>query len=446
MEKETILSQSRQPDLNPNATIKNKAKFFLFSAIGIFMFFIPVTVNGKSSIMLDHIVTSIQTYLPAAVTYYALLVILLGAIYPFYTKTWNKNKVNTVFTFFKVIGFFTAIMIVFGFGPAWLFDPSMGPFLFEKLVISVGLLVPIGSVFLALLVGYGLLEFFGVIMQPIMKPIWKTPGKSAIDAVASFVGSYSIGLLITNRVFKEGKYSIKEAAIIATGFSTVSATFMIVVAKTLGLMDIWNTYFWTTFAVTFLVTAITVRIWPLKSMSEEYYNNQDPPVETFTGNRLQAAWKEAMNTAAESPALWKNIKDNLKDGFVMTMSILPSIMSVGLLGLILAEFTPVFDLLGYIFYPFTALVQLPDPLLAAKASAVGIAEMFLPALLAAEAALVTKFVIGVVSVSAIIFFSALVPCILSTEIPITIPQLLVIWAERTILTILITAPLAYLLL
>ncbi|WP_394583961.1 YjiH family protein [Cytobacillus firmus] len=446
MEKETILSQSRQPELNPNATIKNKAKFFLFSAIGIFMFFIPVTVNGKSSIMLDHIVTAIQTYLPAAVTYYALLVILLGAIYPFYSKTWNKNKVNTVFSFFKVIGFFTAIMIVFGFGPAWLFDPSMGPFLFEKLVVSVGLLVPIGSVFLALLVGYGLLEFFGVIMQPIMKPIWKTPGKSAIDAVASFVGSYSIGLLITNRVFKEGKYSIKEAAIIATGFSTVSATFMIVVAKTLGLMDIWNTYFWTTFAVTFIVTAITVRIWPLKSMSEEYYNNQDPPVETFTGNRLHAAWKEAMDTAAESPTLWKNIKDNLKDGFVMTMSILPSIMSVGLLGLILAEFTPVFDWLGYIFYPFTALVQLPDPLLAAKASAVGIAEMFLPALLAAEAALVTKFVIGVVSVSAIIFFSALVPCILSTEIPITIPQLLVIWAERTILTILITAPLAYLLL
>ncbi|KAF0817070.1 putative histidine uptake transporter [Bacillus sp. ZZV12-4809] len=446
MEKETMLRQSQQPALNHNATFKNKVKFFLFSSIGLFMFFVPVTIDDKSSIMLDHFVSAIQTFIPSAIPYYALLVILLGAIYPFWTKTWHKNKVNIVFSIFKVIGFITAFMIVFGFGPAWLFDPSMGPFLFDKLVISVGLLVPIGSVFLALLVGYGLLEFFGVIMQPIMKPIWKTPGKSAIDAVASFVGSYSIGLLITNRVFKEGKYTIKEAAIIATGFSTVSATFMIVVAKTLGLMEIWNTYFWTTFAVTFIVTAITVRIWPLKSMSEEYYNGQEPPVESFTGSRLQAAWKEAMDTAAQSPSLWKNIMDNLKDGFVMTMSILPSIMSVGLFGLVLAEFTPVFDWLGYIFYPFTALVQLPEPLLAAKASAVGIAEMFLPALLAAEAAMVTKFVIGVVSVSAIIFFSALVPCILSTEIPITIPQLLVIWTERTILTILITAPLAYLLL
>ena len=35
-----------------------------------------------------------------------------------------------------------------------------------------------------------------------MKPIWKTPGRSAIDAIASFVGSYSLVLLITNRVYE----------------------------------------------------------------------------------------------------------------------------------------------------------------------------------------------------------------------------------------------------
>ena len=40
-----------------------------------------------------------------------------------------------------------------------------------------------------------------------------------------------LALLITNRVYKEGKYTTKEAAIIATGFSTVSATFMIIIAK-----------------------------------------------------------------------------------------------------------------------------------------------------------------------------------------------------------------------
>ncbi|MBT2681213.1 YjiH family protein [Bacillus sp. ISL-35] len=418
-------------------------KFFLFSAIGIFMFFVPIAVAGKSSIPLDHLVTWINTTFSAAVPYYAFIVILLGAIYPFYRKTWNKNVTIMVFSLLKVMGVIVALMMLTDVGPAWLFEPGMGPFLYEKLVIPVGVLVPIGSVFLALLVGYGLLEFFGVLLQPIMRPVWKTPGRAAIDAVASFVGSYSIGLLITNRVFKEGKYTIKEATIIATGFSTVSATFMIVVAKTLGLMEVWNTYFWTTLFVTFIVTAITVRLRPLKTVSDEYYEGKGVPEEPVTENRFKTAWAEAMIASNKAPSLGKNILDNLRDGMIMTMGILPSILSVGLLGLVLAEFTPVFDVIGYIFYPFTLILQIPEPMLAAKASAIEIAEMFLPAMLVTEAPMVTKFVIGVVSVSAIVFFSALIPSIMSTEIPISLRKLVVIWIQRTILTLIIVAPIAH---
>lgn len=64
-------------------------------------------------------------------------------------------------------------------------------------------------------------------------------------------------------------------------------------------------------------------------------------------------------------------------------------------------------------------------------------------LLVAEAAMVTKFIIGVVCVSQIIFFSALIPCILATEIPISISKLLVIWLERTILNLIIVIPIAH---
>ncbi|MGB8002487.1 MAG: YjiH family protein [Anaerobacillus sp.] len=424
----------------------NLLKFFGFSLIGIFTFFIPITLNGTTSIPLDHIVTYLLSTFAGSVPYYALVVIVLGAIYPFINRSWNKDAVNMVLSLFKVFGVIVAVMLIFEFGPGWLFNPDMGTFLFEKLVIPVSLLVPIGSVFLALLVGFGLLEFIGVLLQPVMRPIWKTPGRSAIDAVASFVGSYSIGLLITNRVFKEGKYTVKEATIIATGFSTVSATFMIVVARTLGLMEIWNVYFWVTLVVTFLVTAITVRIWPLNKISEDFFEGEGQPEQVIQKNRVKAAWSQAMDAAEKSPSLAENVWMNLKDGFIMTAAILPSILSVGLLGLVLAEFTPVFDILGYLFYPFTWVMQVPEPLLAAKASAVEIAEMFLPALLVAEAPLITKFVIGSVSISAILFFSALIPCILSTDIPVSIPKLIVIWIERTILTIIIVTPIAYLLL
>ena len=167
-----------------------------------------------------------------------------------------------------------------------------------------------------------------------MRPIWKTPGRSAIDAVASFVGSYSLGLLITNRVYKEGKYTAKEAAIIATGFSTVSATFMVVVAKTLDLMSMWNLYFWTTLVVTFAVTAITVHLWPLRSIKNEYYEGSTPQPEVKPeGKRLATAWSEAMDTVSKAPTFAQNIVANVKDGLLMAMAILPSILSIGLLGL-----------------------------------------------------------------------------------------------------------------
>ncbi|CFO30690.1 membrane spanning protein [Staphylococcus aureus] len=69
--------------------------------------------------------------------------------------------------------------------------------------------------------------------------------------------------------------------------------------------------------------------------------------------------------------------------------------------------------------------------------------MFLPSLVVVETPLITKFIIAVTSVSTIIFFSASVPSILSTDIPIRIRDLVVIWFERTILSLLIATPIAY---
>lgn len=428
-------------------TLSNVLKFVCFSSIGIFIFFAPIKIDGVSSIPLDHIVTWINTTFPSVTPIYALLMILGGAIYPFITKTWNKSTFNLVFTFLKVTGLIVGIIIYSKQGPDWLMNEHVGPFLFNLLVIPVGIMVPLGGVFLALLLGYGLFEFAGVLCQRVMKPIWKTPGRSAVSAMASFVASFAVGLLITNREFKEGKYTIKQAVIIATGFSTVTVSFMIIVAKTLDLMSVWNLYFFTTAFVTFAVTAITVRIWPISKLPDEYYGGMEGEPETIIRkDYIQNAWKQAMEAANNSPKFGKNIWLNLRDGMIMTMNMLPTILSIGLIGILLAEYTPIFDFLGYIFYPITTLLQIPDAFLVAKAAAIGITEMFLPALLVVEAALVSKFVVAVVCVSSIIFFSASIPSILSTEIPISIPKLIVIWLERTILSLIIATPLAFLLL
>lgn len=422
-------------------------RFFLYSLLGIFIFFIPIKVEESSSIPLDHMANWLSSNLPTATTIFILLLIVCGSIYPFINKSWNKSTFNIVFTMLKVLGAIFAFLVYFNQGPEWFLNPHIAPYVFNYLVIPVGIMVPLGGAFLGLLTGYGLLEFMGVIAKPIMQPIWNTPGRSAVNALASFVASFAVGLLITNREYREKKFTKRQAAIIATGFSTVTVAFMVVVAKTLGLMEIWNIYFWTTLFVTFLVTAITVHIYPLRNMPEEYIDGTPKEVESnFTDgeSRVRYAFNEGLKAAGSANNIFENILINLKDSLLMTMSILPTILSIGIIALVLAEYTSLFDLLAYIFYPFTYLLQLPDPMLAAKASALGITEMFLPPLLVAEADIITKFVIAVVCISSIIFFSASAPSILSTDIPIKVRDLVIIWFERTLLSLIIVTPIAFL--
>lgn len=415
-----------------------------YSLIGILMFFVSINFAGRKTIPVDHIVKSVIK-IPYFIPIYGGIMISIGTISPFINKTWNKSKTTTIFSFLNIIGLITAFMAIFNVGPTILLDPNMVPYVFKVVVVPVIAIVPIGSVFLAFLVDYGLMELIGVFMRPIMRPIWKTPGRSAIDAVASFVGSYSLALLVTNRVYKEGKYNTKEAAIIATGFSTVSATFMIIVANTLGIMEHWNAFFCISLVVTFIVTAITARIYPLSKKPGTYYNNVEPDLESLEkGDTFKRAWEEGMKTMEKAPSLLQNVISNLRDGIKLAINIGPNIMSIGVLSLLAAEYTKVFDVFGYLFYPFTVLLKIPDPLLAAKASAITLADMYVPAIIATGAAFSTKFIIAVICISEILFLSASVPCILATDIDISLKDIVIIWFERVVLSLIISAPIVYL--
>lgn len=419
-------------------------KFIVCSALGLIMFFVTITINGKSTIPLDHLTNWVRSVLGPSQKYIVLLAIAAGAALPFVKGTWNRSRQDRIFSFCKLIGLLCAAMFVFGWGPAELHtNKNLFPFLFTVLCSSLCFLIPIAAVFLSFLTDYGLMEFVAIFLQSVMRKIWKTPGRSAIDAVASFVGSYSLALLITDRLYREGKYTTKEAFIIATGFSTVSTTFMVVVAKTLQLMPYWNFYFWTTLVITFIVTAIVVRLYPTAHVTEAYADGVTPqPEEVITGNRLSRAWQEALLASSASGNIGANVWRSTREGLHMVCNILPTIMSIGLFGMLMALYTPLFNWLGYIFYPFTAMMQVPDALVVAQALATSIAEMFLPAAFVVKAAIAARYVVAVVCISELLFFSALIPCILSTTIPVSIPKLLVLWVERTILSIILAGAVA----
>ena len=54
-------------------------------------------------------------------------------------------------------------------------------------------------------------------------------------------------------------------------------------------MEHWNLYFWLTLFVTFAVTALSVRIWPLRGKSESYYGGKGVPEPEYRERLLHHA-------------------------------------------------------------------------------------------------------------------------------------------------------------
>lgn len=422
------------------------AKFIIFSLIGIALFFTPFYYQDNLSIPIDHLVSWITSALPAFGPIYVLIILFVGAAYPFLTKTWNSSGFEIAFSVLKILGLIAGILIYFQVGPAWLMNPALGPFLYNDLLVSIGLIVPLSGLFLTFLVGYGLLDFLGVFFHRIMRPVWKVPGRAAVNALASRVASVVVVHIMTNQDYKAGRYTAKEAVIITTGFVAVEIPFMVIIARTLEMMHLFPLFFFLSMIVTYLVTIISARIWPIRGMSNTYHIGDGVPEEQISGAYASTAWRNALDTAEQAPPLARGLWAQLKEALIMVMAVLPAILSIGVIALYLVEYTPLFDYLAYVFYPLTSALQIPEAMLVAKGAPLGLTEILLPSLLVIESDMVTKMIVAVVSVSAILFFSTTIPSILATDIPVSVWQLVMIWLERVVLSFLIATPLVFLLL
>ena len=117
-------------------------------------------------------------------------------------------------------------------------------------------LIPSSSLFLPLLVDYGLVEFVGVLVRSIMRPVFKLPGRAAVIMVSAFLGNFSVGHIAINDQYKQGRMTEREAVVIGTSMSTVSVGFLLALANISGLTNAslrgksyWNLYFWVAFQI-----------------------------------------------------------------------------------------------------------------------------------------------------------------------------------------------------
>ncbi|WP_406686028.1 YjiH family protein [Rossellomorea vietnamensis] len=443
-------------------TLTSHLRFIIPSLLGVFLFMIPIP--GKDGITIPIAVLSgllqdwIGSYVPSIMTGLIILTVIGTVITkiahpnfivksPFFSSLFD---VRPVWAVVRIVGAIFAVMTLFKLGPEWVWSDATGGLLLN----ADGLLTILFSVFLfaglflPLLLNFGLLELFGALLTKIMRPVFGLPGRSSIDCLASWLGDGTIGVLLTSKQYEDGYYTKKEAAVIGTTFSVVSITFCLVVISQVNLGEYFIPFYLTVSASGLLAAIILPRIPPLSRKPDTYFNGQEGKntmEEIPEGySRVGYGYEQALVQAKNNNSASKFFSDGMKNVLDMWMGVAPIVMAIGTTALIVAENTKFFEYIGMPLIPILELLQIPEATEASRSILVGFADMFLPAIFGSgiESEL-TRFVIACLSVTQLIYMSEVGGLLLGSKIPVDFKDLVIIFLQRTFLTLLVIVAIAH---
>ena len=433
-------------------------KSFVFTAIAVLFFFIPININGENEILFGFLYNYLID-LFGLLGIWLVALITVGNVCMFGYAKFFAPEGNVVKNYFKTESLVYLFVYLLGAIYAVLYTlhvtfPSLKipevivgedtGGLMSAISLAVFWVVPLGSILIPLFISYGAINFVGTLVTPIMRPLFKVPGKSAVDAITSFITSSSVAVLITSKLYKANVYTIKESALIATSFSAVSIGYAAVVINTAGLMDHFFTVYLSSFMIALFVAMVMVRIPPLSRKEDIYFDRRLQTSEERKGEKyhrriFKVATDRAVKQAYTSDSIFKEIGRSLKDGLAVLPKVLGILFTVGVTCLIIAEYTPFFDITGLVFVPLLKLFFVPDAAIVGPAIIMGIAEMFLPVLMIADSVdtvdIGARYFITVISMVQMIFFVETAPVMLSTGLKITAWELVVLFFQRTVVAI-----------
>ena len=435
---------------NPKFNFKFSSfiKFIVPSLIGILLFMTPVKIDGNFTIPIAFLSNLLVESLGNILPLLAVIVISISAIGSIIIKIFRtENKIlNSLFNVTpiwligRILGMIIAILSYLHIGPEFIWSDSTGSMVLFSLLPALISIFLFAGLFLPLLLNHGLLEFVGSMLTKVMRPIFNLPGRSSIDCITSWLGDGTIGILLTGKQYEEGFYTQKEASIIGTSFSAVSITFSLMVITQVGLGHMFVPFYLTVTFAGIIAAIIVPRIPPLSKKSNTYIDGSTPRKdaevipEGYTS--LSYGLEKALEKAEDNSSIKLFFTDGIKNVVDMWLGVLPIVMAMGGIAVMIAEYTPIFQILGMPFIPFLKLLGIPEAAAASQTLIVGFADMFIPSVLATNiTSEMTRFIIACVSVTQLIYMSEVGGLLLGSKIPVKFTDLIIIFLERTIITL-----------
>lgn len=456
---ETIPLLDDQPPTDNPYSVRQLLIFLIPSLLGVLLFLTPIVYEEKVTIglgvMADALKAAVSDQLPAIATGLLIVSAVLGLFGSLLKPRWltERRALNDLFVLpplwlaMRVLGGLFAAMTFWQFGPEWVWSANTGGVVLKDLAPVLITFFLVAGLILPLLTDYGLMEFCGTLVRNVFRKIFGLPGRSAIDAIASWLGSGTVGVLITAQQYQKGFYSAREAAVIATNFSIASIAFSLLITSFMKLDHLFVPFYLTVVVAGLAAAIITPRIPPLSWKKDEYVAGvgkqikEDVPAGT---SLLRWGLLQAVRRANANPSPGQMVKVGVHNVVDIWLGLLPLVMAIGTVSLAIAEFTPIFNWLSAPIVPLLELLQLPEATKAAPAMLVGFADMFLPAVLGKgiESEL-TRFVVACVSLTQLIYMSEVGVLIIKAKLPLNLLELFVIFIIRTLITLPIIALMAH---
>lgn len=352
-----------QKNLIQNPTSKQKAKFIIPSLIGVFLFLCPIWVNGNMNIPLGVISDWVANVIKPFAGMLIVIIVIISAIMSLLTtllkpKFITENKMlsglfttSNVYLAIRCVGAIIATMVYFNIGPEFITQANTG----GTMIGLMGTLIAwffAASFLIPLLMDYGIMDYTGTLIRNFLRPLFRLPGRAAVDLLASWIGNCNVGVVLTSTQYEQGYYTARESITIATCFSAVSLPFCLVIAAMLGVDQYFIPFYLILSVTGALSVVIMARIWPLAKYPDEYYapvGKQIDEVEPEGISKTKWALIQAVTKAKSGPNFGQLMYKGIDMFLGIIFTLVPVTMCVGTLALVLSEYTPVFNWLGMPF-------------------------------------------------------------------------------------------------